>query len=128
VLQGDRLAGAGGPAEGRHLHPVLNTEAGPGQPQRLAHNLKYSGEHVPTGSTTRSVPEPLTESGHRPHRVVPLAVQPPVDPALQAVPGRREPDRNHRGRQQAAAQPNPLAQQPLGQLDYPDVHTDPTGG
>jgi hypothetical protein len=59
---------------------------------------------------------------------VPLAVQQPVDEVLQAVPGRCEPDGDDRGRQQAAAQPDPLAQQPLGQLDHPDVHTDPTGG
>ena len=49
------------------------------------------GEDVPAGRATRSVPEPLTEPGHGLDRVVPFAVQPPIDPALQAVPGRREP-------------------------------------
>jgi hypothetical protein len=65
---------------------------------------------------------------HGLHRVVALAVQPPVDPALQAVPGRREPDRDDRGGQQAAAKPGPFAQQPLDQLDHRDVDGDAGDG
>ena len=128
MLQGDRLAGGARLAKGRHLHPVLDAEAGRWQPQRLAHPLQHPGEDIPAGHATRSVPQALTKSGHGPHRVVPIAVQPPVDPALQAVPGRREPHRDDRGRQQAAAQPDAFAQQPLGPLDHRDIHSDPTDG
>jgi hypothetical protein len=59
---------------------------------------------------------------------MPVAVQPPVDPALQPITSRREPDRDDRRGQQAAPEPGPLAQQPFGKLDHRDVHTDPAGG
>ena len=127
VLQGDRLGGGAGLTERGHLH-VGDAEAGRWQPQGLAHRLQHPGEDVPVGRAARSVPETLAEPDHGLHRVMPFAVEQPVDPALQPVPGRREPDSDDRGCHQAAPQPDPLLQQPLGELDHRDVHGHATGG
>jgi hypothetical protein len=109
MVQGNGLTRSGRATEGRHRHPG-DAQAGRWQPQGLAHCLQYPGEGIPVGGATGSVAELFTESDHGLDRVVPVAVEPPVDPALQAVTGRRKPDRDDRGGQQAAPQSGPLVQ------------------
>ena len=121
MLQEDRLAGHAWPAIGPTSR--LSTSRAGEAAQGLAHRLQDPAS-TPLRGRHRSRPEP----GHGLDRVMPLPVQPPIDPALQAVPGRREAHRDDRGRHQAAAQPDPFAQQPLRQCDHRDIHPDPSGG
>ena len=97
---------------------LLDLDRGVGQAQRLRDRLDDARQH---GLGRRGRLQPARQAGHGRRGIVPLAVEQPVDAALQPVPQRVEHDRHETGRDDAAPMPTWCAQERAGERDHRGV-------